>query len=431
MSVILPCRLRPLASAVIMLALAAPSLSAQTPPPTVSDFFDATVLHEIRLAINPRDWNELKANYQLNDYYPAHFTWRGVTVKNIAIRSRGVGSRSPVKPGLRVDFDYYEKAQAFLGTLKSVVLRNNTQDASNLHERLSMQFFARLGVPVSREAHTKLYINNEYAGLYTLVESVDKVFLKEHFNENAGYLYKYAYAAEDLPYFFDYNGSDSMLYSPKPFQPETHEKDPDPKPLVAWIRAINETPLSDFRRVMANYLDLKKFMVHVAIENFIADVDGVLGDYGMNNYYLYRFENQTLSAMIPWDKSEAFKGDWARAIWHNIDNVPASFRNQLMERAKEFIELRDVYLDTLLKCATLARSPNPDAPDEPGGASANQPGWLEQEILREYEQVRVAAREDPVKPFSNEEFEDAIQQLLEFARQRSAFVEGEVARNRR
>lgn len=363
-----------LAASAVMLVLGARPAAAQVTAPTVVDFFNDQALHEIRLTINPRDWKELKSTYQLNDYYPCHFTWQGVTVKNIGIRSRGTGSRSPVKPGLRVDFDRYETTQNFLG-LKSVVLRNNTQDASHLHERLGMQFFARLGVPASREAHAKLYVNNEYAGLYTIVESVDRLFLKDRFGENTGYLYKYNYEAEDPPYFFDYKGPDAALYSPKPFQPETREKDPDPRPLVAMIRAINETPLSDFLRVMASYLDLKKFMVHVAIENFISDVDGVLGDYGMNNYYLYRFENQTLSTMIPWDKSEAFKGDWARDIWHNIDNVPASFRNQLMDRAKEFSELRAVYLDTLLRCAALARSPNPDAPDEP--ASAGQPGWLE------------------------------------------------------
>ena len=412
----------------VMLALAARPASAQIAAPTVANFFDGNVLQEIRLMINPRDWKELKGNYQRSDYYPCHFTWQGVTVRNIGIRSRGTGSRSPVKPGLRVDFDWYEKGQSFLG-LKSLVLRNNTQDPSNLHERLSMLFFSRLQVPVSREAHTKLYINNEYAGLYTLVESVDKVFLKERFDENAGYLYKYRYAAEDLPYYLEYKGSDPALYSPKPFEPENHEKDPDAKPIVALIRAIDETRDADFLRVMADYLDLKKLMIHVAIEKFVSDVDGFIGDYGTNNFYFYRFEKKNFSTIIPWDKSEAFKGDWNYSIWHNIDDVPSWVRNRLVDRAVRYPEVRDVYLDTLLRCAALARSLNPDAPDEPAGAG--QPGWLEQEILREYEQIRQAALEDPVKPFTNEEFEASIQQLLEFARMRSAFVEGEVARSRR
>ena len=54
-----------------------------------------------------------------------------------------------------------------------------------------MLLFRRLGLPASREAHTKLFVNNAYVGLYTIVESVDKTFLKRNFNEDDGYLFKY------------------------------------------------------------------------------------------------------------------------------------------------------------------------------------------------------------------------------------------------
>src|SRR5262245_61082015 len=52
-------------------------VSAQTEAaPDPSDpFFDDTVLHEIRLAINSKDWETLKANYLANDYYPCDFRW--------------------------------------------------------------------------------------------------------------------------------------------------------------------------------------------------------------------------------------------------------------------------------------------------------------------------------------------------------------------
>ena len=59
---------------------------------------------------------------------------RNQIVRNVGIRSRGMGSRSGIKPGLRVDFDRYTTDQKFLG-LKSFILRNNTQDASNMRER--------------------------------------------------------------------------------------------------------------------------------------------------------------------------------------------------------------------------------------------------------------------------------------------------------
>jgi len=111
-------------------------------------FFDASVLHEIRLDINARDWQTLKENYQSNAYYPADFRWDAQVVRNVGIRSRGTASRSEVKPGLRVDFNRYAADQTLLG-LTSFVLRNNTTDRTNMHERLSMLLFERLGVPAA------------------------------------------------------------------------------------------------------------------------------------------------------------------------------------------------------------------------------------------------------------------------------------------
>jgi len=401
-------RCHPAGAAFLVLCVAT-AAGAQTPP-TADDLFDDGVLHEIRLTMNPRDWESLKANFQLNDYYPAHFTWNGLTARTIGIRSRGLGSRSGTKPGLRIDFDYYTKNQTFVG-LTSVVLRNNTQDASSLHERISMRLFARMGVPASRTAHTRLFVNDQYVGLYLIVESVDKRFLLRHFKESDGHLYKFEWSSE---YFFEYKGSDPAGYSPKPFQPETHEKDPDPKPLVDMIAAINQSRDTDFVTAMAPLVDLRAFVTQAAIENFLADYDGLLGYAGMNNFYLYRLQPSRLSTFIPWDKSEAFKSGVTHSIWSNIFDVPEWRRNRLMDRAMNDPDFRNRYLDTLVACARIASTDS----------------WLEQEIRRAYAQIRQAALDDPLKPFSNEDFEQEVQTMLEFARARPAFVLEDVRRSR-
>ena len=415
----------------IALLTGAPAF-AQGPVPDVAEFFDDGVLHEIRLTLNPRDWSELKANFQLNDYYPAHFTWRGITVRNIGIRSRGTGSRSGEKPGLRVDFDHYEQRQRFLG-LKSVVLRNNVQDPSHLHERLSMKLYTRLGMPASRVAHVKVLVNGEYAGLYTIVESVDKIFLERHYGESDGHLYKYDYDGDDQPHYLEYLGEDPSRYSPEPFQPETHELDPDPQPLVELMRAIEQASDSDFQARVGAYVDLRQFMIHVAVETFLADTDGMLGNWGVNNFYFYRLQNRSLSIFIPWDKSEAFKGGVEHSIWHNVYDVPSWLRNRLMSRAERFHELRDVYLDALLACAdlVLATVPGEGGGDSPALEGNAATGWLESEIVRGYQQIRLAVQEDQVKPSSDEAFEASVGELLAFARSRSEFVRGDVARSRR
>jgi spore coat protein CotH len=387
-------------------------------PQTWDPFFDDTVLHEVRLIINSRDWQSLKDHYLDNTYYPSDFKWRDQTVRNVGIRSRGSGSRSGVKPGLRVDFDRYVTDQTFLG-LKSFVLRNNTQDATSMHERVSMLLFKRLGAPASKEAHTKLYVNNQYAGLFTIVESVDKTFLKETFGEDEGYLYKYDYPSDAKPYYFEDRGSDPNTYVPLPFKPETHETDAHPEVVARLVHTINETSDAAFRTAIAEFLDLSKFIRHVSIEVFLGDGDGFLGNWGMNNFYFYRFTNTNRFAFIAWDKSNAFLDGWAYSIWRNITDNDATIRNRLMTRALSYPDLKQLYLDDLVEAVNSA------AQLEEGRTGGL--GWLEREIEKEYAQIRDAALADPDKPFSNEQFEGAVNDLRTFSHKRGEFVTAQVA----
>ena len=44
----------------------------------------------------------------------------------------------------------------------------------------------------------------------------------------------------------------------------------------------------------------------MAIENFLAEDDGILGYAAMNNFYLYRFAAPAASVLIAWDKDSTF-----------------------------------------------------------------------------------------------------------------------------
>jgi len=410
-----------------LLVLAGAWSAAAQPPPDESDpFFNDSVVHEIRLAINTKDWNTLKSNYLLNDYYPSDFKWGSVTVRNVGIRSRGTGSRSGVKPGLRVDFDRYTTNQKFLG-LKSFVLRNQTQDASGIHERVAMLFFRRQGVLASREAHAKLYVNNVYEGLYTIVESIDKTWLQKNLGEDGGTLYKYDYNVSDLPYYFEYKGTDQALYVPSPFKPETNESDPQPASLVDMIRTTTDASAALFKQQFAQFMDLAQFIKHVAVEIFLADSDGFNGNWGMNNFYMYRYQNQNLHKLIPWDKSEAFKDGPTYPIFHNIYDVPESNRNRLMMRVLNDSQLRTLFLDALAECARSAAELVVETPET---TPSDARGWLEREVEREYQQIRDATLADTTKTFSNADFEAAIEAMRTFARERSTFVTSEVAKAR-
>jgi spore coat protein CotH len=397
-------------------------------PDAAAVFFDDSILQEIRLSINTRDWTSLKVHFTENTYYPADMRWNNQVVRNIGIRSRGTGSRSGVKPGLRVDFDRFTSGQRFVG-LKSFILRNQTQDPSGVRERVSMAFFRRMGLVAEREAHVKLYVNNEYVGLFTIVESPDKDFVQKNFAENEGWIYEFhfdnaAVAAGAKPFVFQYLGPSAELYVPVPFKPETHEDDPQGEVIAHWIQAINDTNAASWRTSMAQYLDLGKFVRHIAIENFLADQDGMAGDFAPNNFYLYRFINTTRFMFLPWDKSNAL-WDPNFSIFRNLDDGPEDHRNRLILRVLQEPDLRQLYLDTLLECAASADEGSAPATD----ATPASPGWFESEVLREYAQIHAAALEDQLI-FSNQDFAAAIQDVTRFARERRAAVRQQVAAKR-
>jgi spore coat protein CotH len=405
---------------VVVLGLA---VFAETPSDPSAVFFDDSKVQSIFLVINSRDWDSLKEHFLDNTYYPCDFKWSGpngtTTVRNIGIRSRGTGSRSSTKPGLRVDFDRYVTDQKFVG-LKSFILRNQTQDASNMHERISMLLFQRLGVKVSREAFVKLYINNTYDGLYSIVESVDKTFLKNAFGEDGGDLYKYDYNPDDLPYYFEDKGTNPDTYVPHPFKPETNESNPQKQTISDFIRIVNNDSNTQFPTTVAPYVDWDNFTRHIAIENFLCDQDGFNGDYGINNFYWYRFENKTRFVWIPWDKSEAFKSGWDLAIFHNILDGPVEKRNRLSRRAMDLRDVQGMYLDRLLDVAKSVRELDAANP-------ADTRNWMEREIQKEYDQIKDLVYADTQKPFTNEQFESDVEKLRTFASRRPGFVEGAVA----
>ena len=406
---------------VLVLLLIPAAAAAQDPPaPSMDPFFDDSVVHEIRLTIHSSDWALLKEKFLENIYYPCRFEWQGQAVQNVGIRSRGLGSRSSAKPGLRVDFDRFAPDQTFLG-MKSFVLDNLVQDPSMLKERLAMAVFRRLGSPAPREAHARLLVNGEFVGLYAIVEAIDKGFLGRSFGadaaggvENDGYLYEYDYTRD---YRFEYLGANLDEY--RLFDPKTNESHAAAQiwgPIEDMIQAINESPEATFGRDVSAFLDLGLFARHLAIESFLAENDGIVGYAGTNNFYLYRFENTSRFQFLAWDKDNAFESrDFS--IWRNVDT------NVLARRALNVPDVRNRFLDTLLEAAALVD----ERPIDPAGAPVEGAGWLEREITRGYEQIRPAAYGDTRKPFANQEFDDAYARLLEFARSRPAAVRAEVS----
>ena len=385
-----------------ILALGTSVASAQT----AAELFDPNAIQEIRLSVNTRDLAQLRQHYQDNTYYTADLSWKNVKVRNVGIRSRGQGSRNPQKIGLRVDMARYTTGQTFVG-LSTIILDNMWQDDSFLRERLAFTMFEKLGEPAPRESFCRLYINNEYQGLYAITEEIDGNFAKRVTGETDGTVFEFhwfadkQWRAEDLGAIENY----------KPLlEPRTHVLDADSTlyaPIQTLFREVNAAADAVWRERVDQYIDLNQFMRQVAIEQFIAENDGILGFAGMNNFYLYRFQGTTKHRLFVWDKDQAFLF-LDSAIATTSDNV-------LFNRAMTYADLREVYLSTLEQCAIVSKTDD----------------FLSLEIDRLTAIVYDAAKADTRKQFPNDQYDAAVDFLRQFAARRPNQVLNDVANIRR
>ncbi len=395
---------RVLAAVLFAMLVSGGSVLAQTP----ADLFDINTIQEIRLSVNTRDLQTLREKYKDNTYYVADLTWKNIKVRNVGIRSRGQGSRNPTKLGLRVDIAHYTTGQTFVG-FSTIILDNMWQDDSMLRERLAFTMFEKVGEPAPRESFCRLYINNEYQGLYAIIEEIDGAFAKRVTGETDGTMFEYRWyidkqwRAEDLVSIANYK---TLL------EPRTHVLDADSTlygPIQSLFKEVNAAADAVWRDRVEQYIDLNQYMKHVALEQFIVENDGLLGYAGMNNFYLYRYQGTTKHRLFVWDKDNAF------LFKDNVPGAVTTSDNVLFRRAMTYPDLRETYLSTLEQCANIARTDD----------------FLALEIDRLTAIIYDAAKADPRKQFPNDQFDLAVQFLRDFAAVRPGQVLTDVARIRK
>jgi len=379
------------------------ALVAQT---QVDSLLDGSSLEDLWVHLNDRDWEDLHTHFEENTYYPADLTALGQTVRNAAIRVRGVASRNGHKPSFRLDFNRYVTGQTFFG-LDALTLDSSWQDPSMITNRLSMLVFRLMGIAAPRVAHVRLFAGagREYVGVYAATEEVTESFLRARFGEDTGYLYEFNHLEGDHWGFQD-PGSRLGWYVPR-FTPKTHEFESVANlymPLRDLVQRINDAPQSDLESRLGGYLDLNAFITQLAIQNFVAQSDGYVGGVGANNFYLYRFAGKTMSVLIPWDQGNAFGGSDLPPSYNMTTNVlTAKIWNEPKYRAR--------YVASLLQIADLV--------------SAN--GFLLAEAQRDYQQIREAVYADTFSPYSLTQFEDNNAAVQQFIRTRPDIVREYVA----
>lgn len=281
-----------------------------------NDLFDDTYLHTVEIQ-SLEDLTYLDFHEQLaishsgyyaapigldEPYFMASIKIDGTTLDTVGVRYKGRSSFYASlmdKYAFKVDLNEFVPGQDYDG-MKKFNLTTNLYDVTFMREKLTFEAYRRMGVRAPRVAYTKVYVNGEYRGLCSLVEQIDKTFIKNNFDEDTvGYLHKAGIMMFlKLP---EQDTTVSFLSLNCPLK--TRRTENNYQPIKDLIVNLTYTPDSLFREAMDTVFDMNTFIKMMAMDMVTNDNDHFIGGI---NYYLYSSPVDNRWFMLPWDYDRAF-----------------------------------------------------------------------------------------------------------------------------
>lgn len=266
------------------------------------DLFDEDIVHEIRIQFKENNyWGILNQYYQElqqtgeSKYLKAAITIDGNVIDSVGIRQRGKYSHTGFpgkKKPLKIDFNEFVKGNKYQG-YKKLNLANFAADPSLMRDLLSYKIHELSGNLSLETAYAKVYLNDEFWGLYLMVEQVDKTYLKKHFSSHKGNLYK-SLKLTDL------NWVNNQWSSYKEtIELKTNEKTPNHDAFIHFLDVINHQPSK-----VEEVFDIEGFIGMLAVDAMINNWDSYY-DNG-RNFYIYHNPDDNKFHWIPWDYNLAF-----------------------------------------------------------------------------------------------------------------------------
>jgi hypothetical protein len=223
-------------------------------------------------------------------------------------------------------------------------------DPAQMREALAWQLFAGAGVPASQHTYAKIAFNDDYRGLFFLIEQVDRRMLKDHFgSSDGGNLYK-AYCGDigcaTLQRRENAGDDSGRQYFTEPsiddraYRLKSNEDDPKANTyddLAELIRRIDGAGLSGgderfasdaYHASMEAVMNVPAFLRWAAVNLLAGSWDNYFATPA--NYYLYnagrkgakdRLVESPYFIFLPWDYDNSFGSDFCNTQWQYTDIV--------------------------------------------------------------------------------------------------------------
>ena len=290
------------------------------------DFYDTDRLHEVRITLPAANWDAVLDGFKQTgngDRMLGSVLIDGVRYDSVGVRYKGNSSYHNVRKNggdklpFNIKLNYRKPEQALPNGYNSIKLSNGFRDPGFIREVLAYELAGRY-MPAPQCALAKVYINDEYFGLYSSTESIDKRFLKKHFPCNDSTLVKCDpnWDATPRP---GCKKSDkaSLMYlgdNPTCYFPYYEMKSES-----GWRKLTALTKqLTDAKVDPATVIDVDQALWMLAYNNLIVNLDSYTGML-CHNYYLYENSHGTFIPLI-WDLNLSFGGFRFLDSWKPLDN---------------------------------------------------------------------------------------------------------------
>lgn len=318
----------------------------------------------------------------------------GRKLKEVAIRFKGnstyMMTSSYLKRPFKIDLDRFVEGQNWQG-LRKLTLNNNVMDPAATREPLAYAVYRASGVPAPRTTflELKLTVPGKYdgvvVGVYSLIETVDKGFLKQHFSSGKGLLLK----PENVPA-LAYLGENWATYEAR-YRPKTDSTPEMQRRLIDFARLVHQGSDEEFRRRIAEYLEIDRFLRYTAATVVLSSMDSFVG-LG-HNYYLYLDPKTRRFSVLPWDLDHSFGALGMLGSTRDLMDLsirrPYPGQNRLVERLlaeeKHFAVykghiarlLKETFTEKWVRAqaATIARTITPAREREKQAIADRREGW--------------------------------------------------------
>jgi hypothetical protein len=302
---------------IFFLSIIRTALSQPSFPPNMP-VFDSSLVARVDIFIDPDTLAFIYDNPESNIDFRASFIFNNGTITDtmdeVGFQLRGNTSRYSLKKSFRVSFNSFVQGRKFHG-LEKLNLNGEHNDPSIIRSRICWETLREFGIAAPRASHTEVYINNNYYGLYIIVEHIDEQLVESRFGNNYGNLYKCLWPAD-----LDYLGSDPDLYKytsgdRRAYTLETNVEEDDYTDIAHFIDVLNNTPVIDLACELDKVFNLDDYLKIIAADIITGNWDGYI--YNKNNFYLYHNTATGKFEYMPYDLDNTFGIDWMSIDWGN------------------------------------------------------------------------------------------------------------------